>query len=225
MRTAFIGATPVEEGTPTVVADFTPFTLSIQEHAEWYHNIKDWTFAYNITYFPLVGAPVVLIGSYTIQLNFFTGGSADIPSDEQHLGLPHELVGQDINSVVQLFHSFAAGAGALAQTHHTGTNPLLGWQPFFSCAVGGTAGVYSEPSGPGSPNISSLALAIGSMRGHSFDLYYISDDGFATYTSPTGTITITPLSYWEYRRSDGMNPMFNRITGVQLLPYQTDELP
>lgn len=224
MRTRFIGATPLESGSPTVVADFTPFTLSIQEYASWYYNIRQWTFAYGITYFPLAAPPITVSGSYAIELNFFTGGSADIPIDEQHLGLPHELVGQDISSVVQLFQPFAAGAGALAQVQHTGTNELLGWQPFFSCAVAGTPGVFTDPNGPGIPNVTSLAAATGAMAGHSFDLYFISDDGFNTYTSPTGSVVITPLSYWEYRRSDGTNPMFNATTGAVLLPYQYDEL-
>lgn len=42
----------------------------------------------------------------------------------------------------------------------------------------------------------------------------------------TGSVTITPVKWWEYRRSDNSRPIWGLFTGASLLPsHQTDELP
>lgn len=46
------------------------------------------------------------------------------------------------------------------------------------------------------------------------------------YGACDGTVDIVYSLWWEYRKSDGTNPIWDAATGAQLLdPHQTDQLP
>lgn len=102
------------------------------------------------------------------------------------------------------------------------------FQANFANVLAGAGIEYSAPDLPTKPYLS-IAVGAGNTNRNGTSAAGCYVDGIRVpWGEPvgitmTGLITLDPYTFWEYRRSDGTNPMYD-AAGVAILPRQTDEL-
>lgn len=180
--------------------------------SKWIFSVATWTLDISIS----DAGGDVHVGSYGVswnqQNNRTNGNPAGGPGHEAHLATGWQIE-QDLfptsgvaNGLLYFFNGLLAGGGSFG-TGCRFIDPTKDVDVFFSVIVG--AGKTTESGGSGvTVDIDGFPSA--------FD-----DFGFGY----SGFISMQPSSFWEYRKSDGTNPMYNASTGAALISRQTDELP
>jgi len=135
------------------------------------------------------------------------------PSSEAHLAAGWAIEAAVVGGGGSLLYFFASSLSddGTSPGGSFYTNPSAPVDVFFLIRFGGSIG--TTPAGTSAVTVNVDGVTTG------------FDDTGGTFAPWSGSISMQPKLWWEYRKSDGTNPIYDATTGAVLLPgRQTDEL-
>lgn len=197
----------------------TPINASIDIIDRWCYLVRSWAFGINIIlhddFAPDI--PLVLNGVFSWNYNnsiFINPETGDAPIHEQFLGLGYQIKNANFdgtgfsltNGSFDLFRSDYSNSGRPGSGYWNDGGII---KPYLRI----TAGRCESTTAPGT------SAVVCTIDGIAVPM----QDALGATQHYTGTVILTPSTFWPYRRADLTNPMYDG-SGHPILPRQTDEL-
>lgn len=197
--------------------NYQPIDVPWQVSFYWACRVKDWICSINII--DDLGNGLVGGGVFGWNINNVFGSSstsAGSPSSEAHLGTGWGIqqfgfydATPTLRGFISLFDPQLSTSGAASGRGMEYTIPANITLPYLNMVFDN---LISSRTGTSSAVVTFDGITVP-----------MADTGGRTYT---GTITIVPNSFWEYKRADNTHAIYNPTTGAVILAgRQTDELP